>query len=66
MSKDPRGRKPAFSAEEQAEILDLYHKRIAPNGRPYTAPMIAKLYGCSASTVMAVVNGTGTYERRKS
>lgn len=58
-----RGRPPKLSAEEQAHIRDLYLRKIAPNGKPYSAAMLARAWRVSEGTIArAIANRTAAKE----
>ena len=52
----PQGRPPTLTADQHATIKQLYYHGRAPNGKPYTMPMIARLYRVSAVTISNVLN----------
>lgn len=49
------GRPPKLTEAEHARIRELYYEK-APNGKPYTLPMLARLYRVSPATIAHVLN----------
>lgn len=57
-----RGRPRALSNAEVKEARDMAKNALRPNGKPYSVPHLALLFGVTAPTMRRVLEGVPPYD----